>query len=71
MTERIGGSRSSKVEKVVVHVRVRPFSEDEAARFGRESSIDMFDPAKRVITVKKDYDKKTFVFDSLLPMDVT
>jgi kinesin family protein 3/17 len=61
----MGDKRRPKVEKVVVHVRVRPFTQDETNRWGKETSIDMFDVGKRVVTVKKESDRKTFVFDSL------
>ena len=68
MGERLRGKNT---EKVVVHVRLRPFTEDEQARHGRDTTIDMFEENKRVITVKKDYDRKTYTFDSLFGMNST
>ena len=65
-------NNKDKPERVIVHVRMRPFS-DEELRKDNTSPIEMFDSINNQIisksinyVVKKDYDKKTFNFDSLL-----
>lgn len=56
----------SKVERVTVHVRIRPFTEDELnSRAARETSVDTADVRKGTLIIKKDMDRKQFNFDSL------
>ncbi|CAG9315874.1 unnamed protein product [Blepharisma stoltei] len=56
--------KQGKYERVMVHLRVRPFNDDDINRSGRDSSIDFIDPSKGIVVIKKDFDKKTFNFDS-------
>jgi hypothetical protein len=63
---------------VTVHVRLRPFSEEEYVK-DRQTFIETFDPDKKLIigkslgivpflyfhTVKKEYERKMFNFDSI------
>lgn len=58
-------SKKTKVERVMVHVRIRPFNDDDISRYGRESSIDLSDDEKGIIVLRKDYEKKTYNFDSV------
>lgn len=68
-------------EKVVVHVRMRPFSEEETKEQKKElvysprssvnslnanNGIDIFDQQKKLVHLKKGTDEKTLYFDSLL-----
>ena len=58
-------SRRSKVERVMVHLRIRPLSEDDIARYGQNSSVEYTDDSRGIVTLRKDYEKKTFNFDSV------
>jgi len=53
------------VERVIVSVRLRPFTEEEYLR-DRETCIETFDPNNKVVVVKKEFEKKIFNFDYLL-----
>ena len=64
-------------EKVVVHVRMRPLSDDENKRelicspmssnsLNANNGIDVFDPQKKLIHLKKGTEEKSLYFDSLL-----
>ena len=57
--------RRSKVERVMVHLRIRPLSEDDIARYGQNSSVEYTDDSRGIVTLRKDYEKKTFNFDSV------
>ena len=67
-------SRSkNKRERVVVHVRLRPFNKSESEK-GAKSSISNFDPETNLISIHKDKSEGTkakFYFDSLFHEDVT
>lgn len=63
-------NKDNKAERVSVHLRMRPLSEDEKQR-DKINPIENFDIDKNVITVKKDYEKKTFYFDNLLHPDIS
>ena len=58
-------SRRSKLERVMVHLRIRPLSEDDVARYGQNSSVEYTDDSRGIVTLRKDYEKKTFNFDSV------
>lgn len=62
-------SKENKSERVLVHLRMRPLSEDEKQR-DKINPIETFDTEKNLITIKKDYEKKTFYFDNLLQPDI-
>jgi hypothetical protein len=72
-------SKESKSERVIVHVRMRPFSEDELKK-DNTTPVETFDTANKTIVgkfniflliVKKEGDKKTFNFDNLFPTNIT
>jgi len=56
-------SRAGKLERVQVCIRLRPPTDDEVQRYGRESSVEAMDSAKGTLTIKKDADRKFFTFD--------
>ena len=68
-------------ERVLVHVRLRPFLEQESGKSSgnsfkakniNKSSITVFDTESNMIQVKKDAtDKRKYYFDSLFKPDVT
>lgn len=70
-------SSHSLVERVIVSVRLRPFTEEEYLR-DRQSCIENFDVSNKIILgnisplpliileVKKEFEKKIFNFDFLL-----
>ena len=49
----------------MVHLRIRPLSEDDIARYGQNSSVEYTDDSRGIVTLRKDYEKKTFNFDSV------
>jgi len=67
-------------EKVVVHVRMRPTTNDEQKQelilspnsnnnkssINANNGIDVFDPLKKLVHLKKGTEEKTLYFDSLL-----
>ena len=55
--------RKGKTERVMVHVRVRPFNEDEGR--SRETGIETIDSKIGSICVRKEADRKSFIFDSV------
>lgn len=57
--------KKSKVERVMVHLRIRPLNDDDVARYGSTSSIEYTDDSRGIVVIRKDYDKKTFNFDSV------
>jgi kinesin family member 5 len=61
----------SKIERVMVHLRIRPFNEDDMNRYGRETAIELTDNSKGIIVMRKDYDKKSFNFDSVFDSTVS
>lgn len=56
-------SRAGKLERVQVCIRLRPPTEDEIQRYGRESCVEALDGNKATLTIKKDADRKFFTFD--------
>ena len=67
------GKSKKKSERVVVHVRMRPFNKAETEK-GKKTSISRFDQESNLISVYKDKSegiKSKFYFDSLFPDDVT
>lgn len=62
-------NKENKSERVLVHLRMRPISEEEKLR-DKINPIETFDTEQNVIIVKKDYEKKTFFFDTLLCQDI-
>lgn len=75
------GKRKAAPERVLVHVRLRPFLEQESGKGSgnsfkaknlNKSSITAFDTETKMIQVKKDAtDKRKYYFDSLFKPDVT
>ena len=57
----------NKLERVMVSIRVRPFSEEEKQK-DSSTPIESIDNKSNRLTVKKDYDKKTFTFDKIYPL---
>lgn len=55
---------TEKLERVIVHVRMRPFLEDELIK-DKTSPIEEFNEIDNSINIKKDYDKKYFKFDTI------
>ena len=63
-------SKKPKVERVMVYARVRPLNDDDVSRYGRDSSVDYTDDSRGIIVLKKEYDKKTFNFDSVFESSI-
>jgi kinesin family member 5 len=63
--------KKGKVERVMVHCRIRPLSEEDVKSYGRDSVMESIEQSKGLIVLKKDYDKKTFVFDSVFDSSST
>lgn len=61
--------KENKSERVMVHVRMRPFS-DEEMKQDSSSPIDSFDTVNNCISIKKDFDKKTYNYDTVLNMNI-
>ena len=59
--------KESKVERVQVSVRVRPFLDD--VKKDPTSPIESIDKKRNVINIIKEYDKKTFTYDHIYPME--
>ena len=57
-------NKEGKLERVKVSVRVRPFLDSEKA-IDPTSPIESIDKKRNVITILKEYDKKTFTYDHL------
>lgn len=57
--------QEAKVERVMVHVRIRPFNDEDISRYGRETSVEFTDDSRGTIILRKEYDKKSFNFDSV------
>jgi kinesin family protein 5 len=55
-------------ERVMVHLRMRPFSEEELKK-DKSTPIENFDPLNNSVTIKKDFDKKNYNFDSVINMN--
>ena len=49
----------------MVHCRVRPLNEEDIKSYGRDTIIDTLDQNKGLLVLKRDFDKKTFVFESV------
>jgi len=63
---------STKSERVLVHVRIRPFNSSELADPDQvQSSLLGISQSPPSLLVKKDYDKKSFHFDSVLTAEST
>ena len=63
-------TRTGKLERVQVCIRVRPYTDDELQRYGRDTAIEALDPAKGTLTIKKDADRKFFTFDHVFDQGV-
>ena len=59
-------SKESKLERVKVSVRVRPFLPSEKA-IDPTSPIESVDTKHNLINILKEYDKKTFTYDHVYP----
>ena len=55
-------------ERVIVHLRMRPFTEDELKK-DKSTPMENFDSLNNSVTIKKDFDKKNYNFDSVINMD--
>ena len=59
---------NSKLERVQVSVRIRPFSNEEKLK-NPNNVISSIDQKTNTLTAKKDYDIKTFTFDNIYPIN--
>jgi hypothetical protein len=59
--------KETKVERVQVSVRVRPFLDD--VKKDPTSPIESIDKKRNVINILKEYDKKTYTYDHIYPME--
>ena len=59
--------KESKLERVQVSVRVRPFLDD--VKKDPTSPIESIDKKRNVINILKEYDKKTYTYDHIYPME--
>lgn len=57
--------RQKKVERVMVHCRVRPLSDDDIRVYGKDTIMEIVDPNKSIIALKREFDRKSFIFDSV------
>ena len=58
----------SKIERVKVSIRVRPFIEEEK-KIDDTTPIESIDEKNNIITIKRDFDKKNFSYDKIFPMN--
>ena len=57
--------KHGKVERVMVHCRVRPLNEEDSKSYGRDTILDTLEQNKGLLVLKRDFDRKTFTFDSV------
>lgn len=57
--------KHKKTERVVVHCRVRPLNDEDIRNYGKETIIDTIDGNRGTITLKREFDRKCFTFDSV------
>ena len=61
----------SKIERVRVSIRVRPFSEEEK-KIDQTSPIESISEKNNSIIIKRDFfEKKNFCFDNIFPMETS
>lgn len=65
------GKKNKKVERVMVHCRVRPINDEDLKSYGRDVIVDNIDENKGVIALKRDFDRKTFTFDAVFDQNST
>ena len=58
----------SKIERVKVSIRVRPFNEDEK-KIDETTPIESIDQKNNIMTIRRDFDKKNFSYDKIFPME--
>jgi hypothetical protein len=63
-------SKENKSERVIVHVRMRPFTDDEIKK-DNTTPIETFDSQNKLITIKKEFEKKTFNYDNIFASNST
>ena len=62
------GSNNNKSERVKVYIRVRPFNQDENER-GGETPFTNLDVENSIVSIKKEYDVKSYSYDGLYDMN--
>ena len=66
ISNNLASSSKSKIERVKVSVRIRPFNEEEK-RKDSSSPIESVDKKNNTISILKEYDKKTYSYDNVFP----
>ena len=66
----VQNNSKSKIERVKVSIRIRPFNEDEK-KLDPTSPIEITDQKNNIMTIKRDFDKKNFSFDNIFPMETS
>lgn len=64
-----GLNANQKSERVIVHMRIRPFTEDEL-KIDNSTPIESVDTVGNKIVVKKEFEKKNFSFDTIFPQNI-
>ena len=64
MKDKSQQNEDNKNERVLVYVRIRPFSQDELEN-DNSSPIESVDTKRNTMVVKKEYDKKHFNYDRI------
>ena len=64
MKNKIQQNEDNKNERVLVYVRIRPFSQDELEK-DNSSPIESIDTKRNTMIIKKEYDKKSFNYDRI------
>ena len=57
--------KHKKTERVMVHCRVRPLNDEDLRNYGKDQIIDTVDQHRGTISLKREFDRKCFTFDSV------
>ena len=69
MKDKSQQNEDNKNERVLVYVRIRPFSQDELIN-DNSSPIESVDTKRNTMIVKKEYDKKNFNYDRIFQENI-
>ena len=69
MKDKSQQNEDNKNERVLVYVRIRPFSQDELVN-DNSSPIESVDTKRNTMIVKKEYDKKNFNYDRIFQENI-
>ena len=57
--------KHKKTERVMVHCRVRPLNDEDLRNYGKDVIIDSVDQHRGTVSLKREFDRKCFTFDSV------